>query len=208
MPTFIVQPVNIVYGEFTPVVSSGQAIGYGTKWCVIFNTTQAILQVNHIGGTSYIQPNSADVFPVMTGVYPTVSVPNVPSVPLIFTAPGNAPLYVGTITTMFFDANDPEPGGYPQTLNPFASGGLVIANELPPTNDSTILVPVGTNQLVFSAVGGVTGTLFVLGTASGHTYYNGVFTAGTSEVIQVPTANNDTLFGIATTGITTTIYAS
>jgi hypothetical protein len=73
---------------------------------------------------------------------------------------------------------------------------------------------VGTNQLVFSAVGGVTGTLFVLGLTSGYTYYNhstglpGPFTAGTSEIIQVPTANNDTLFGILTTGVITTIYAS
>jgi len=197
------QPVNITNNRQISIVPAGQAIGYGTIACVIYNTTPVILQVAHSGGISYLQPNSADVMPFITGVYPTMS-PVFNNLPLVLTNSAQ-PIYAGTVTATFYDVNDGEPDGYPQTIVPFSGGALLIAS-LVPASAFTLVVPQGTTQLTFN-INSRSGTLLVIGYTSSFTYYNAAVTTGQTVTFAVPAANLDTIFLCNAGGVVVSVYA-
>jgi len=198
------QPVNITNNRQISIVPAGQAIGYGTIACVIYNTTPVILQVAHSGGISYLQPNSADVMPFITGVYPTMS-PVFNNLPLVLTNSAQ-PIYAGTVTATFYDVNDGEPDGYPQTIVPFSGGALLIASNIPASTAFTLSVPQGTTQLTFNIISG-SATLVVIGYTSSVVYYNAAVTAGQTVTFAVPAANLDTIFLCNAGGVVVSVYA-
>jgi hypothetical protein len=199
------QPVNITNNRQISVVPSGQAIGYGTIACVIYNTTPFILQVTHSGGVNYLQPNSADVMPFITGVYPTMS-PVFTNLPLVLTNSAQ-PIYAGTVTATFYDVNDGEPDGYPQAIVPFSGGALLTASNIPASTGAfTLVVPQGTTQLTFNIISG-SATLLVIGYTSSSTYYNAAVTTGRTVTFAVPAANLDTIFLCNAGGAVVSMYA-
>src|ERR1017187_1126508 len=164
------QPVNVVSNQWTSVVPPGAAIGYGTIACVIYNTTPVVLQVFHSGGTTYIQPNSADVVPCSSAVYPTVT-PIITNLPLALVNTGE-PIYFGTVTATFYDLNDGWPTGYPQAIVPFSGGTLLTVSTLTGPFPGAgapgfyFVVPQGTIQLTFNIFNSAGKQLIVTGYTS------------------------------------------
>ena len=199
------QPVNVISNQWTSVVPPGAAIGYGTIACVIYNTTPVVLQVFHSGGTTYIQPDSADAVPCISGVYPTVT-PVITNLPLALVNTGE-PIYVGTVTATFYDLNDGWPTGYPQAIVPFSGGALLTGSNITGLIYYILVVPQGTIQLTFNAIYASTGKqLTVIGYTSATTYYLAVVNTGQTVNIAIPAANNDTIFYV-TTGFAGCIYS-
>lgn len=181
MPTVSQTPINIIAGQSTPALPAGQSVAYGSVACVIYNATSSILQVQAAGGSRFLQPTQADVYPVNNAApVPTVT-------PITLQAVGTI---LGTITSTFYDTNDGVPPGFPQPLVPFPGGTTLVASPIVPVpgffSEALIAPPPNTQSLtVTNPSGVVSGTLTVVGVQSRTTYFQGTVPANGSATFSV-----------------------
>lgn len=179
MATVSLIPVNVVSGQSVPVLPQGQAIAYGSVACVIYNSTQNILIVRSSSGTRYLQPLQADVYSV-NDAFP---VPIITPISTLATG-----VFLGTITSTFYDKNDGAPLGFPQPLQDFPGGSNIIQSSpmsgLTFTENSSAVSPliIATYQLIaptgyliitfqpISRTGSVVYTIAVNGVQTGLSY--------------------------------------
>lgn len=202
MPTANISPVNVIAGQSTSIVPPGYAdIGNPVRKAVIYNNTSLILTVQYSGGTSFLQPLTADVYDC-SGI---VTAPTV--TPITSQAAGT---YLGTITSTFYFTGDPDPVGFPLSLVQFPGERQVLA-QLGPRNFTTIFAPpLGTNQIAIALNLASTGPVVVTvtGNQSGATYYNQTLPAGGSATFSI-LSNQDTTYKLVLAGafLNPTIYA-
>jgi len=155
----------------------------------VYNNSPYPVMVQTLNGPMVIEGLQANV--VATGGA-TVSISSAPY--WQYPPNNNAPVYLGTLSLIFYDNSEAAPVGFPAILSPQASG-YQLATNIPLKaigQNPTVILPPGYSQILLHNNNPTAGSVYVVGANSGTVYYNGAIGLNGS-VSFVVTANDTAL---------------
>ena len=177
-------------GGYSPVQGGGSWSPSDVAYMAVYNNSPYPVMVQTLNGPMVIEGLQANV--VATGGA-TVSISSAPY--WQYPPNSNAPVYLGTLSLIFYDNSEAAPVGFPAILSPQASG-YQLASNIPlkaiSPQTPTVVLPPGYSQILLHNNNSTAGQVGVGGANSGIVYYNGAIGLGGS-VSFVVSANDTAL---------------